>query len=240
MEEDFAELLAEYGDEDIGELEDPGEEDAPTKGQLEVCVCVGWFVCVLSYRCVDWWWKGSHSLSAPNPIFTHTQTIYQQEDQPEAQQYLNHILDDFLSKARIQSDSDDASSDSGSGSGSDGSGSEGLGSGRGQRGGMGLFGAGPLRPPPPLPVEGDGGEEEEEEEEVVAEAGGEAGADRVGAMDDEVEEFLTRHEYLGVRACVRSSRCVHRISQVVGYICIYIYIYNPTPPFDSSFIPLYP
>lgn len=36
VEEEFAELLAEYGDEEIGELEDPAEADAPTKGQLEV------------------------------------------------------------------------------------------------------------------------------------------------------------------------------------------------------------
>ena len=36
MEEDFALLLAEYGEAEIGELEDPEEEGAATKGQLEV------------------------------------------------------------------------------------------------------------------------------------------------------------------------------------------------------------
>lgn len=36
LEEEFDELLAEYGDEEIGELEDPAEENAETQGQLQV------------------------------------------------------------------------------------------------------------------------------------------------------------------------------------------------------------
>lgn len=53
VEEEFAELLAEYGEEEIGELEDPAEEDAPTKGQLEVCggvCCFVWVVVGIGVR----------------------------------------------------------------------------------------------------------------------------------------------------------------------------------------------
>lgn len=105
-----------------------------------------------------------------------------QEDEPEAARYLDHILDDFLAKARVRSDDDDDSDDSDSGSdgGSDG------GLGRRRLGGMGLF---KPRPVAAVVEEEDG----EGEGEVVLEGAAE------GAADEDVEQWFRRHEYLGVR-----------------------------------------
>ncbi len=162
---------------------------------------------------------------------THTHA-HPKVEEPDAAKYLEHVLDDFLAKARISDDGSSSGSDSsGDDNGEGGSDEEEGGGGGLLRRRQGLFAASRA-----VPEEGEGGEGEEEEDVVAGLVAGGA-----GGQDDEVEEFLTRHEYLGVRALgalVSVRVCFvyyihsHKRQSTCPYIHTHTYTQNPprSPP----------
>ena len=147
VEEDFEDLLAEYSEDEIGELEDPEEEGANTRGVVEV---------------------GGEGGGIGGA-------------------YIEHILDDFLRAKIAETDEEEEGEE------------EEEEEGEAPRS-RGLFAAKRVVVEEEEEEEGEeaaGQEGEQEGEEVLeAVAGGGAG----GA--DDMEQFIVKHDYLGVSGCM--------------------------------------
>ena len=161
VEEDFEDLLAEYSEDEIGELEDPEEEGANTRGVVEVGG------------------EGGGMGGAGGA-------------------YIEHILDDFLKAKIAETDEEEGREEEEEEEVEEEVEEEDEEEGKAPRS-RGLFATkGAV-----VEEEGEeaaGKEEEEEEEEVLdtVAAGGAGGA-------DDMEQFIVKHDYLGVSSCCISG-----------------------------------
>ncbi len=175
VKDGFEDLLAEYNEDEIGELEDPEEEGANTRGFVDV--------------------RGEgEEVGGPGGA------------------YIEHILDDFLRAKIAETDEEEEHAD-----------------GRGEtprRKSLGLFTS-------------NGGLAEEEREEATEEWEDEGGEEIVtagGAGDtDDMEQFIVKHNYLGVSDCVGCGKKIKygRTPALSLPLCKMAHTHTPSPILPS-------